>query len=148
MANRSFQRLQALDKEIKIIHGQFAVGGSGAPTLSASKSVGVKNVEHDSGGKFTITLGVPGGKTDKYNKLLFASFIGEHTTHHGVNGGIAYQLNTLPSGTSSNDLIASDGQVKFMSLKDDGTLQDPKSGEGVRFHLIVKNSNQPGLGGS
>ena len=67
---------------------------------------------------------------------------------NGVNGGIAYQLNTLPSGTSSNDLIASDGQVKFMTLKDDGTLQDPKSGEVVRFHLIVKNSNQPGLGGS
>ena len=152
MANRNFNRVQAIDKEVKHIYGQFLItDGSGTTQFAAAEqvlSVGVKNVEHDSGGKFTSTLGVPGGKTDKYNKLLFASFIGEHTTHHGVNGGIAYQLNTLPSGTSSNDLIASDGQVKFMTLKDDGTLQDPKSGEVVRFHLIVKNSNQPGLGGS
>ena len=153
MANRMFNRVQAIDKEVKHIYGQFKItDGSGTTRFNADDqelSVGVKNVVHDSGGKFTITLGVPGGATDKYNKLLFASFIGEHTTHHGVNGGIAYQLNTLPgSGTDSNDIIASDGQVKFMTIKDDGTLQDPKSGEVVRFHLIVKNSNQPGLGGS
>ena len=35
MANRSFNRLQALDKEIKIIHGQFAVGASGATATEA-----------------------------------------------------------------------------------------------------------------
>ena len=39
MANRSFQRLQALDKEIKIIHGQFAVGSTGAPTVSTNGTI-------------------------------------------------------------------------------------------------------------
>ena len=56
MANRSFQRLQALDKEIKIVHGQFAVGGSGAPTLSASKSVGVKSITRNSAGDYSFQL--------------------------------------------------------------------------------------------
>ena len=93
MANRNFNRVQAMDKEVKHIYGQFLItDGSGTTQFAAAEqtlSVGVKDATHDSTGKFTITLGTPGGATDKYNKLLFASFIGEHTTHHGVNGGIA-----------------------------------------------------------
>jgi hypothetical protein len=74
MANRSFQRLQALDKEIKIIHGQFAVGGSGAPTLSASKSVGVKSVTRNSAGDYSVVLGTPSGDTDKYSHFFGGYF--------------------------------------------------------------------------
>ena len=54
MANRMFNRLQALDKEIKIIHGQFETSSTAATvvTLSESKSVGVQSVTRNSAGDY------------------------------------------------------------------------------------------------
>jgi len=100
MANRNFNRLQALDKEIKIIHGQFDVGSSGAPTLSVAKSVGVKSIARNSAGDYTLVLGVSGGT------------------------------------------------VNFIALNSSGAAAEIGSGETVHFMIVVKNSNQPGVGAS
>ena len=78
MANRSFNRLQALDKEIKIIHGQFvtdSTASSSTSLLTNSKSVGVKSVLRVGAGHFRIVLGTAGtadGVVDKYNHFFGA----------------------------------------------------------------------------
>ena len=147
MANRTFNRTQAADKEVKHIFGYFDVGGTGAPTLNEALSVGVKSVARTSAGKYTITLGAPGGVTDKYSKLLMFSCILEDDTHHGANGGVGFQLDTdSTSGSVSSNLKINSGLVHFMALQENGQSAEIKSGDAVRFHIVVKNSNQPGVG--
>jgi len=140
MANRSFQRLQALDKEIKIIHGQFAVGGSGAPTLSASKSVGVKSVTRNSAGDYSVVLGTPSGDTDKYSHFFGGYFdIQKSTALGGTSGGMAFQLKAAPT-------VSTDGTVNFIALDKDGAAAEIGSGETVHFMFVLKNSALPGVG--
>ena len=140
MANRSFQRLQALDKEIKIIHGQFAVGGTGAPTLSASKSVGVKAVYRVGAGHFRIELGTPGGDVDKYSHFFGAYFdIQKSTAIGSTAGGVGFQLQGAPS-------VSTDGQIDFFSLKSNGDEADPGNSETIHFMVVLKNSSLAGIG--
>ena len=158
MANRNFNRVQALDKEVKHIFGYFTVGTSGAPVFDADSdaayanrqlSVGVKGVERDSAGKYTITLGTWGGATDKYSKLLMFSAILEDDTHHGANGGVGFQLySDSTSSTASANLLINEGIIKFMTVQENGQAADPKANDAVRIQIVVKNSNQPGVGGS
>ena len=140
MANRSFQRLQALDKEIKIIHGQFAVGGSGAPTLSASKSVGVKSVTRNSAGDYSLVLGAVGGDSDLYSHFFGAYFdIQKSTALGGTTGGMAFQLKGAPT-------VSTNGTINFIALDKDGAAAEIGNGETVHFMIIVKNSSLPGVG--
>ena len=140
MANRSFQRLQALDKEIKIIHGQFAVGGSGAPTLSASKSVGVKSVSRNSAGDYTLVLGVPGGDSDLYSHFFGMYFdIQKSTAIGSTAGGASFQLKAAPT-------VSTDGTINFIALNSSGAAAEIGSGETVHFMIVLKNSALPGVG--
>ena len=142
MANRSFNRLQALDKEIKIIHGQFDVGSSGAPTLSVAKSVGVKSIARNSAGDYTLVLGVSGGDTDKYNHFFGAYFdIQKSTAIGSTAGGASFQLKGAPT-------VSTNGTVNFIALNSSGAAAEIGSGETVHFMIVVKNSNQPGVGAS
>ena len=140
MANRSFQRLQALDKEIKIIHGQFAVGASGAPTLSASKSVGVKSVTRNSAGDYSIVLGTPSGDSDLYSHFFGGYFdIQKSTAIGSTAGGMAFQLKGAPT-------VSTNGTVNFIALDKDGAAAEIGSGETVHFMIVLKNSSLPGVG--
>jgi len=140
MANRSFQRLQALDKEIKIIHGQFAVGTTGAPTLSESKSVGVKSIARNSAGDYSLVLGVPSGDTDKYSHFFGAYFdIQKGTAIGSTAGGAAFQLKGAPT-------VSTDGTVNFIALNSSGAAAEIGNGETVHFMIVVKNSSLPGVG--
>ena len=140
MANRSFQRLQALDKEIKVIHGQFAVGTTGAPTLSASKSVGVQSVTRNSAGDYSIVLGTPSGAVDKYSHFFGGYFdIQKSTALGGTSGGMAFQLKGAPT-------VSTDGTINFIALDKDGAAAEIGNGETVHFMIIVKNSSLPGVG--
>lgn len=64
IANRRFQRVQSLSREVKILHAKVAIGASGAPTLDTDASVGVASVTRDSAGVYVVTL------EDKYSSLL------------------------------------------------------------------------------
>ena len=140
MANRSFQRLQALDKQIKVIHGQFAVGASGAPTLSASKSVGVKSVTRNSAGDYSLVLGTPSGDSDLYNHFFGMYFdIQKSTALGGTTGGMAFQLKDAPT-------VSTNGTINFIALDKDGAAAEIGNGETVHFMIIVKNSSLPGVG--
>lgn len=64
MANRNFNRVQALAKEIKFLHGKVAIGATGAPTLNVNNSLGIASITRDSAGVYILTL------DDKYNSLV------------------------------------------------------------------------------
>ena len=141
MANRSFQRLQALDKQIKIVHGQFAVGGSGAPTLSASKSVGVKSVTRNSAGDYTLVLGTPSGDSDKYSHFfgMYFDIQKDSTAIGSTAGGVSFQLKGAPT-------VSTNGTINFFALNSSGAAAEIGSGETVHFMIILKNSSLPGVG--
>ena len=140
MANRSFQRLQALDKEIKIVHGQFAVGGSGAPTLSASKSVGVKSITRNSAGDYSLVLGAVGGDSDLYSHFFGAYFdIQKSTAIGSTAGGPSFELKGAPT-------VSTNGTVNFIALNSSGAAAEIGNGETVHFMIVVKNSSLPGVG--
>ena len=157
MANRSFNRMQAIDKEVKHIFGYFTIddssgnpvfdGATAADIANRQLSVGVKSIVRTAAGKYTITLGTFDGDTDKYNKLLMFSCILEDDTHHGANGGVGFQLDTdSSSSTVSSNHKIQDGLVHFMALQENGQSAEIKNGDAVRFHIVVKNSGQPGVG--
>lgn len=65
MANRFFEnRRYSLEKQIVELFFKFAVGASGAPTLDALNSKGIKSVVRNSAGNYTVTL------QDQYSKFL------------------------------------------------------------------------------
>ena len=143
MANRSFQRLQALDKEIKIIHGQFETSSTDATvvTLSESKSVGVQSVTRNSAGDYSIVLGVPSGKVDKYSHFFGGYFdIQKDSTAIGSTaGGVSFQLKGAPT-------VSTNGTINFFALNSSGAAAEIGSGETVHFMIILKNSSLPGVG--
>jgi hypothetical protein len=142
MANRSFQRLQALDKEIKIIHGQFETSSTDATvvTLSESKSVGVQSVTRNSAGDYSIVLGVPSGKVDKYSHFFGGYFdIQKSTALGGTTGGMSFQLKGAPT-------VSTDGTVNFIALDKDGAAAELGTSETIHFMFVLKNSALPGVG--
>jgi len=139
MANRSFNRLQAIDKEIKVIQGQFTVAGSGAPTLVESKSVGIKSIARNSAGDYSLTLGTPNGDSDIYPHFYNAMITCQHANvFTSTEGGVG---SSLKSST-----IDSDGVLNFFILAADGSAKEVPADTTVHVTLIVKNSSLPGVG--
>lgn len=62
MANRMYNRAQNLEKEVKSLFVDIAIGATGAPTLTRGR--GVASVSRTSAGLYLITL------EDKYNRLM------------------------------------------------------------------------------
>ena len=143
MANRNFNRLQALDKEIKILHGQFvtdATASSSTSLLTEAKSVGVKAVYRVGAGHFRIELGTPGGSVDKYSHFFGAFFdIQKSTAIGSTAGGVGFQIQGAPE-------VSTNGQFDFFTLKSNGDEADPGNGETIHFMIVVKNSSLPGIG--
>ena len=143
MANRSFNRLQALDKEIKILHGQFvtdATASSSTSLLTNAKSVGVQSVLRVGAGHFRIVLGTPDGDVDKYNHFFGAYFdIQKSTAIGSTAGGVGFQIQGAPT-------VSTNGQIDFFTLKSTGTEADPGNSETIHFMIVVKNSSLPGIG--
>lgn len=76
MANRRFQRLQALEKEVKKLHLRISTDGSG--DVSSFKGVGIASVSHSSN-VYTITL------QDRYNELLHVSGISSVAASYAID---------------------------------------------------------------
>lgn len=68
MANRNFNRFQALEKEIKSLYAEITLDSLGAPALVANHSLGVASVALNAG-NIKITL------QDKYMRLMNVSAI-------------------------------------------------------------------------
>ena len=139
MANRMFNRIQALDKELKIIQGQFTVGSTGAPTLVENKSPGIKSIARTAAGDYALTLGTPGGDSDIYphfyNVIITCQ---KSTAFSSTEGGVG--------GMIKSSTVNSDGVLNFFILAADGAAKEVPSGATVHVTLVLKNSNVAGVG--
>ena len=143
MANRNFNRVQALDKELKHVYGVFKVGSAGAvdPTWETNtalvgRSVGIKSVTKESGaGQYTLVLGTPGGETDRYPALIGMDVAISCATNPGTDGGETWQI------ISEQVNHASDPKLTFNFVNLNGAFDNPKNGAYVYVHLVLKNSD-------
>ena len=141
MANRTFNRIQSIDKELKHVYGVFKVGSSGAVTFSTStalvgRSVGIKSVTKESGaGQYTLVLGTPGGETDRYPALIGMDVAISCATQPGTDGGETWQI------ISEQVNHASDPKLTFNFVNLNGAFDNPKNGAYVYVHLVLKNSD-------
>lgn len=114
------------------IFAYVTFGATGAPTLVAAKSKGVKTIARNSAGLYTITLGNAQG-VDIYNSLLMI----KHVFDESGNSGTAP---VSPSMFLVANSVASAGtlQIEFNTA---GTATDPASTEAVFLQIILKNSS-------
>ncbi len=121
MANRNFNRKQALDKEVKEIYAKITIGSTGAPTLVSADSIGVASVSRTSAGLYVVTL------QDKYVKLLHASVSVTTPTAEDLVANVV------------SESVSSSKQVTFRTTTG-GVATDPASGDSVSVALQLKNS--------
>lgn len=122
MANSSFNRMQSLNKEIKIIAGQFSIASSGG---TATKVSGLGYTVAKSGtGEYTITL------SEKYPYLISAIAT--------VQAAVAVDL--VPQVLSHD--VSSAKTVKI-NLNAGATPTEPSAVTVVNFVLVLQNSSVP-----
>ena len=122
MANRNFNRYQALEKEVKVIYAEVAIGASGAPTLS-SAGLGVASVSRNSAGDYDFVL------EDKYTRLM----------HFGVTQEAA-SAEDLTFQVKSEDVAGSTKTINFV-CKAAAVETDPSSGSKLFIRIELKNSS-------
>lgn len=120
MANRNFNRKQALEREIKEVYCQIAIGSSGAPTLT--RGTGVASVTRDSAGVYILTL------QDTYQRLMHASV----TQLVASPQDLTFQLEA--------EAVATAKTVQFR-CNTGATETDPASGSILYVVLQLKNSS-------
>lgn len=121
MANRNFNRFQALEKEVKAIYADVAIGATGAPTLT--KGLGVASIVRDSAGTYTITL------DDKYTRLMSSSVM------QIVTGGaedLSFQIDAEDVDGAKTIVLISHAA---------GTETDPSDGSRLLIKFELKNSS-------
>ena len=120
MADRNFNRVQALEKEIKHLYADVAIGATGAPTLTTG--LGVTSITRDSAGVYIVTL------DDTYNKLIhFNAMMLEATAED-----ITFQVET--------EAVATSKTVQFQ-CKAAAVETDPSNGSRLLLHFTVRNSS-------
>jgi len=120
MANRNFNRFQALEKEVKSLYAQVSIGASGAPTVV--KALGITSVVRNSAGLYTITL------DDKYNRLMSVQVTVVAPTAEDLVVHLA----------ASDVASAKTVQVRCLAA---GVAADPASGDSLLIRIDVKNSS-------
>jgi hypothetical protein len=121
MANRNYNRKQALEKEVKEIYLDVAIGSSGAPTLT--KGLGVASISRSSTGLYVITL------QDAYMRLMAAQV----SILSASAQDIAAQLQA--------ESVASAKTITFRTQVAAATVADPSSGSRILIRLDLKNSS-------
>ena len=126
MANRNFNRYQALTKEVKALFAQVAIGATGAPTLNAPASLGITSVVRNSAGNYTITL------DDKYNDLLQITQSRELAS--GAPGAVGGMVVRSEAVDSAKTIV-----IEFVDSA--GAPIELVSGTLLRLKLDLKNSS-------
>lgn len=138
MANRNFSRVQTADRAIKILYGQALVtDASGAVTLNESLSAGIKSFVYVAQGVYDITLGVPGGASDKYAALMFFGLTMFNAAEVGTSGAL---------GQLQVDTVSTDGVFRIMILDHNFGAKHPRNASKIKFTISVKNSNVSAVG--
>lgn len=114
MANRNFNRKQALEKEVKELYARVTIGAAGAPTLAMG--VGIASISRTSQGLYLLTL------QDKYHSLkhmqvMFlddaAQDIRAQLKEEDVDGAKTLSFFTL-TGATETDPVS--GQTMYIKL--------------------------------
>lgn len=122
MANRNFNRRQALEKEIKDIYLKVAIGSSGAPTVANGNGIGIASIVRNSAGNYSITL------EDAYVSLK--SFSAIHLASSAQD--LTYQI--------ISETVATTKIINFVCLTA-GTPTDIASGSTLLVNIELKNTS-------
>lgn len=134
MANRSFTQFrQTLEKKVVELFGKVTFGSSGAPTLDATNSKGIKSITRVSAGKYDIVLGLVGGAQDVYVQFL-------HAKHVFLNATAPAAPQMYVVSQSVNTPTTGKITIQFANA---GVATDPASGEVVYLELSLKDSTAP-----
>ena len=120
MANRNYNRKQALEKEVKELYLDVAIGASGAPTLT--RGVGIASITRDSAGVYDITL------QDAYMRLMSVQVTQLVAAAEDLN----FQLESETVSTT---------KVIRVRCTTDATETDPSSGSRLLVQINLKNSS-------
>lgn len=125
MANRYMNQFYlSLEKAKACLFGQVAIGGTGAPTISLSKSLGIASISRASAGLYTVTL------NDSWVRLM------------------NFQAQFIDSGSQTvattyvvSNTIASGGKVIVIQCVDfAGAAVDPRSGATMLLEINLSNT--------
>lgn len=132
MAQHRFSQFAlSLVKERVTLFMRVTFGATGAPTLDAVSSKGVKSITRNSAGNYTVVLGNAIQK-DAYPKLF-----GVDVTYVCSSGSPAAPVNFL---VSEQVATASNPSFVLQFVNSAGTATDPASGEEVRAVIDLTNS--------
>ena len=120
MANRSFNRKQSLEKEVKELYCSINIGASGAPTLVSR--YGIASIVRDATGEYTLTL------QDNYVSLKFVEAVFKSATAQDIRVQLI------------SETVSTLKQIKFMTLTG-ATKTDPTSGQQLLLKIEVKNTS-------
>ena len=135
MANRNFNRVQALDKEIKHIYGEWTVAeGTALQVLNASRSAGITSVTLNSAGNYTIVL------DDAYPALYGVDALYEFGTVAGTTGAFVQLW-----AEDVADATAKSITIQFVRM-DTGAAAAVPDNVKIKFHAVLKNSNNSAVG--
>lgn len=121
MASRSFNRKQALEKEVKEIFALITFGSSGAPTLTSG--YGVTSITRNSAGDYTLVL----------DSRFYALKNFSGTFEKSTGEDIRLQM-------KSETVNASSKAINFFTLTG-ASATDPSSGSKVYLKIEVKNTS-------
>lgn len=120
MANRNFNRFQALEKEVKALYADISIGAAGAPTLV--EGLGIASVALAGTGLYTITL------QDKYNRLMSAN-------------AIAMEPSTVLHAYVYAETVSTNKTLSLIVVDPTGAAVEPPSGTRLLIRIDVKNSS-------
>lgn len=122
MANRNYNRLQALDKEVKLIYARITIAATGAPTLVVADSAGCASITRNSAGLYTLVL------QDGYMKLRSASFQVRTPTAEDMVANLVTE--SVAAAAKSVQFRCTTGAI----------ATDPASGDSIYVVMHLKNS--------
>lgn len=123
MANRTFNRRQSLEKEVKDLYIKINIGATGAPTLAPGASYGAASITRNGAGDYSLVL------QDQYSSLKFF----EGILLDADAEDIRLQL-------QSEDVNSSDKVINFFTLTG-GTETDPSDGSALLLKIELKNTS-------
>jgi hypothetical protein len=121
MANRKFEKVQALEKEIKHLYAELTIGASGAVTLT--RGTGIASVVKESAaGTYTLTL------QDKYTRLMWAGVTVQSASAEDL---VVHLVSETVASTKTV-------QIRCTAV---ATAANPASGDKLFVKLELKNSS-------
>jgi hypothetical protein len=120
LAARSWNRRQALEKEVKDLYAKITIGSSGACTLTTG--YGCASIVKNGTGDYTLTL------SDKYTSLKFFAGTLIKSSAEDIN------VQMYSEG------VASDKTIRFLTLTG-ASATNPSSGAVLLLKIEVKNTS-------